>query len=249
MVEKGLIFWLGASLGSFINVLVGRFGKKKEIDIGGRSRCDFCDRPLSWWENIPLLSFLLLRGRCRTCHSPIPRRYFLVELITGLLFLLMAHYQMESISYFIVTLLIIIFLFDLDYQIIPDWATLSLVVITIVEQCFRNSGAPILKFFLTGLAAAAFFLFLHLITKGRGMGLGDVKFAFFMGFFLGPAKTILALYLAFLTGAIVGVILILIKRKRFGQQIAFGPFLIGATLISWIEGESLINFLLKWINF
>jgi len=272
LAAKVLVFWLGASVGSFINVLVGRFGKKKAVDVAGRSKCDYCCRQLEWWENIPIISFLFLRGRCRTCHSPIPWEYPLVELATGIIYLLIFNFPANSfavlaggpadslailaggqfwrlgLELMIATLLIVVFLFDLHYQIIPDWATLSLIGLTLVYHYSLNSNFYLLTSILTGLAAAAFFLALHLITRGRGMGLGDVKFSFFMGFFFGPTKTAAALYLAFLTGAIIGVILILGKKKKFGQQIAFGPFLVAATFIIWIKGEEVINLLLKWLN-
>jgi len=250
----GVIFLLGASVGSFLNVLVGRFGEKGKVDLSGRSYCDSCRRQLRWWENIPLISFLALRGRCFRCHSPIPREYFLVELVMGLVYLLAAH-QFLSLDFqflnlklvlelLIITFLAIVFLFDFHYQIIPDWAVFSLVILACGYHYLNSSIFQLLKLVLTGLVAAGFFFFLYLVTRGRGMGFGDVKLAFFLGFFLGPARTILALYWAFLTGAVVGVILVLSRRYRWRQPIAFGPFLVTGGLLSWWWGEMVINYLL-----
>ncbi|MFH1561735.1 MAG: prepilin peptidase [Patescibacteria group bacterium] len=230
-----LVAVVGLALGSFLNVLVGRF-EKKQTSLTGRSYCDSCSRQLLWWENIPLLSFLFLRGKCRTCHQSIPFRYFLVELTTGLMFLfLFWRYWLAGWPVFlylaIAWCLLAIFLFDWDYQIIPDRLVVALLVLT-VPLVFQSG--LLLNNLLVGLIAFGFLLFLHLITKGKGMGLGDVKLAFFIGFFLGFPRTIWAFYIAFLTGAVLGVILILLKRKKFGQTIAFGPFLILGVFLAWL---------------
>jgi len=246
-----LAFLFGLSVGSFINVLVWRFNKKKKW-FQGRSVCDHCQRKLNWWENVPLLSFLFLRGRCRTCHSPIPFEYPLMELVTGLIYLLVTWHFSPSglfltVCYLItVSLLIAIFVFDLHYRIIPDWAIVSLVVICLIINAFN--GVDLISYLISGLSFSFFFLFLYLITRKKGMGFGDVKFSFFMGFFLGWPKIVVSFYLAFLTGAIFGVILILLKKKKFGQQIAFGPFLVGATLISWFWGEKIVNIAIKCLK-
>lgn len=255
LLFRALVFGLGTAVGSFLNVVVWRSLKRgsgqgdkksqKKLDwLRGRSLCDHCGQQLKWWENIPIVSFLLLRGRCRTCHSPIPWEYLLVELGTGVVYLLTWKFAISStnillsiIYYLLSTILIAVFLFDLHYQIIPDWAVGGLIVLTF----FLHLGGIWGNYLLTGLVSAAFFLFLHLITRGRGMGLGDVKFSFFIGFFLGFPKAVLGFYLAFLTGAVLGVILILLKKKKFGQQIAFGPFLVLATFVSWFWGEKMLE--------
>jgi len=245
---RALIFVLGTAVGSFLNVLVWRSGRRKKW-ILERSVCDHCGRRLEWWENIPIISFLFLRGRCRTCRSPIPWEYPIVELVTGIIFFLInfqfpiSNFQFPDLIlhltlYTMAVFLIAIFLFDLHYQIIPDWAVAILIGLSGITQLINFQ---FFQYVLIGFAAAAFFLLLHLITRGRGMGLGDVKFAFFMGFFLGFPKIIFAFYLAFLTGAMTGVILILNKRKKFGQRISFGPFLVLATFITWFWGEQLVR--------
>lgn len=244
-----VIFILGTVVGSFVNVVVGRFGQEKKW-WQGRSFCDECRHVLKWWENIPIVSYLILKGRCLTCHSPIPLEYTLVELTTGLVFVLTFLHSSTALATLlncsVATLLILIFLFDLHYQIIPDWCILGLIGLAVLINLggSRFSSGTIrgfLSLVLTGLGASLFFLLLHLITRGRGMGLGDVKYTFFMGLFLGWPKIIIGLYTAFLTGAIIGVILILMNKKKFGQQISFGPFLVFGTFVSWFWGEELIS--------
>jgi prepilin signal peptidase PulO-like enzyme (type II secretory pathway) len=270
-----ICFIFGTVVGSFVNVIVSRFGKERKW-WQGRSYCDNCQRQLKWWENIPIFSYLFFGGRCRTCHSPIPFEYPLVELATGVFYsFIIYHFKFENILLItrpqrfacmagvavyllLVTLLIIVFLYDLHYQIIPDWAVLGLVssalLIRILNHPELVSGSLSLRFrnefgmtILIGLASSVFFLILHLITRGRGMGLGDVKFAFFMGFFLGWPEILAAFYIAFLTGAVAGVILILMNKKKFGQHLAFGPFLVLATIVVWFFGGQLINWAQKFI--
>ena len=220
-----MLFLLGLCLGSFINCLVYRLNHGLS-PLVGRSFCPQCKHQLAWRDNIPLISFILLRGKCRYCHSPISVQYPLVELATGILTVSIFNFQFSIINLLIVYALIAIFVSDLRYGTIPDEIVLPAIGLSLFKANF-----------LAGLGAAGFFLALVLITRGQGMGLGDVKLAALMGLFLGYPKIILALYLAFLTGAFFGVILILLKKKRFGEHIPFGPFLTTSTIIAIFWGE------------
>jgi len=256
-----LLFILGLSIGSFINCVVDRKGIAF-----GRSYCDHCQKTLTWLDNIPLLSFALLRGKSRCCKKRISLRHPLVEVATGVVFGM--GYVVCGIGgtggirdigeilflIFISSALILIFVFDWQYQIIPDQITFSMVVITIIYRLFpyfpftsqeslSTSLEATSEVFLVALGAMGFFLFLYLITKGKGMGFGDVKFAFLMGLLLGWPGILVALYFAFLTGAGVGVILILLSKKEFGQHIPFGPFLVGGTFVSLFWGEKILGYL------
>jgi leader peptidase (prepilin peptidase)/N-methyltransferase len=244
------IFIFGLSIGSFLNVLIYRL--PRSLKLTGRSFCPTCKKKISWYDNIPVISYLFLRGKCRKCHSPISWQYPAVELVTGILFILVAylisfdnHYWIiELLSYWvIVSALIVIFFIDLKHQIIPDQVIYPAIVITFLFQTYSLQLA-IYSYFLAALGASLFFLILYLVTRGKGMGFGDVKLAVLMGLILGPQRLILALYLAFLTGALIGVILILAKKKRFGEQIPFGPFLSGATIIALFWGETMV----KWLT-
>lgn len=220
----------GLAVGSFLNVLIDRLPRGRNV-ITGRSTCDYCGKTLRWFELIPLISFLVQRGRCRRCHKKLSWQYPIVELATA------AGFIFFTPSYWIIfSSLLVIFVADLKYQIIPD----SMVVLGVIGVL-----GVIRENFIAGIGASAFFLFLWLVTHGKGMGLGDVKLAFLMGLLLGFPNIIIASYLAFLTGAGVGVILILLGKKKLKEKIAFGPFLVTGTIIAYFFGNTLI----VWWNY
>jgi prepilin signal peptidase PulO-like enzyme (type II secretory pathway) len=246
-----LLFLLGLAFGSFLNCLVYRINREDNLRglLKGRSYCPRCKKQLLWFDNIPLLSFIFLKGRCRWCHSPIGVHYPLVELTTGIITLVVYQFstiytnQIYNLQFTIYNLLIAyalvaIFISDLQYRTIPDQITYPAILISLI---FLISQYPsiLISNLLSGLGAAGFFFLLVLLTRFRGMGLGDVKLAGLMGLFLGFPKVVVALYLAFLTGATAGVILILLGKKKFKSQISFGPFLVLATLITWFWGEKI----------
>ncbi|MBL7158908.1 prepilin peptidase [Candidatus Microgenomates bacterium] len=282
------LFNFGLCVGSFLNVLIYRLPNELS-PLKGRSFCPQCKHQLAWKDNLPLLSFFWLRAKCRYCHSPISWQYPVVEMTTGILFLLiglgffrelgrleMLRGSLIGLGYllFIISSLIVIFFADLKYQIIPDKIVYPAMIIAgifnssakggprfagqflISNQFSRLSslgseaigGQAIFNYLLAGLGAGGFFLTLFLLTRGKGMGFGDVKLAFLMGLILGFPKIMVALYLSFLTGALVGVILILLKKKRFGQHIPFGPFLVGGTFVSMFYGNQILEWFLKILN-
>lgn len=234
---------LGLLNGSFTAVVVtrlrisGAFSWKQTLGLDNkRSICDSCKRQLCWWENIPVASFVFLKGRCRTCHSPIPFWFLLAELFSGLTFLLTYlywqknfinlenHWLILAILFLIASLLVITFWVDLFYKFIFDELVIILTLLALGYHLLLNND--LLSFFLSGLSSAGFFLFLYLITKGRGMGLGDVKLSFFLGFFLGLLPSIIGYYFAFFTGAIYGLGIMVLKGKSIKTAVPFGPFLI-----------------------
>jgi len=221
----------GLAVGSFLNVLIDRLPKGLDV-IAGRSHCDYCKKNLRWFELIPILSFVFQRGTCRRCHKKLSWQYPLVEIATGVGFVLLA----PSYWYWLIfSSLLVIFVADLKYQIIPD----SMVVMGVIGVigAIGVTGENI----LAGAGVSAFFLLLWLVTRGKGMGFGDVKLAFLMGLLLGFPNIIIASYLAFLTGAGAGVILILLGKKKLKEKIAFGPFLVAGTVIARIWGQQLIE--------
>lgn len=256
----------GLSFGSFLGMAVSRLEKmispsKKKLAISlfsGRSFCDNCKNKLKWWENVPTISFLALKGKCRCCHSPIPFWYLLIELATAAAFLLTFLFWQNNflafgfsslvilLVYFLISLLLIFILFfDWRVLIIPDEAVVALLGLTLVEKLIV--GFSLVNLY-SSLGAFIFLFLLFLLTKGKGMGFGDVKFALFMGFFLGWPEILVAFYLAFLTGSLVGVIMILAKKAKFKQKIAFGPFLVLATFAGWWWGENIFAFVLRWLK-
>lgn len=232
-----VLFILGICIGSFLNCIIYRL--PHNLSVTGRSLCPACHKHIRWYDNIPLVSFANLRGKCRFCHSPISLLYPVVELLTGILFLVISFKlgvgDIVTLAYhfFIIASLIVIFFTDLRYGVIPDKITYPAIVITFIFLVRQLADPNILiSSLFSAVATSLFFFLLNRITRGRGMGLGDVKLAFLMGLFLGFPKIIIALYASFLTGAIVSLILILIGKKRFGQTIPFGPFLVLGTIIA-----------------
>lgn len=241
-------FIFGLAVGSFLNSVVYRLETKESI-IKTRSYCPYCKKTLSWFELIPLMSFILQRGRCRKCHKKISLQYPLVELTTGILFTLCGWYFFPDILHstfyiLVVSCLIIIFVYDLKHSIIPNEIVYSGIIVAILYRLFRDLG-QFLNPLVAALVAGAFFFLIILISRGKWMGMGDVKLAVFMGLVLGWPKILLALFLAFLVGAFVSIILMILKKKTLKSQIPFGPFLALSTIIAIFWGNVLIDWYLN----
>src|SRR3989344_5795433 len=240
-----ILFIFGLIIGSFLNVLIDRLPKDKDI-VFERSHCDHCKTKLSPLDLIPIFSYFFLGGKCRYCRKKISIRNPIIEIISGLAFVILYRLIYPDLPMLIyqlaiVGLLIAVFAIDLKESIIPDKLVIFLVVLTLIFRLlFEPKG--IIMDVLAGVSFAFFFIILILITRGRGMGLGDVKFAFFMGLYLGFIKLIAAFYLAFLTGAIVSLILVIGRRKTFKSAIPFGPFLVSAAIISQFYGLQILNY-------
>lgn len=251
------IFLLGLSIGSFVNVLIYRT-LKGESPWFGRSYCDNCERQLNWFENIPVLSYLVLRGKCRTCKTKISWTYPLVEAITGLLFVWWATlgfaffeltrapllYMQPTFWLFVGILLVVIFFADFMHGIIPDFAVIALGLASLLYRGFLvYEGAMQIADFklalISGFVAFAFFLSLFVGTKGRGMGFGDVKFSLVMGFLLGYPKVLPGFFISFVLGGLVSMIMLAGGKKKFGQTLPFGPFLIVGLVLSLIWGNEI----------
>ena len=224
-----LRFLLGLCVGSFLNVLADRLPKGQDV-LWGRSRCDHCHRTLRWFELIPIVSFVSQGGRCRRCHKRLSFQYPIVELVVGLGFMYL------PVQYWIIfSGLLVIVVSDLKYQIIPD----SMVALAAIASFLSSFHI------LTGSASMALFWAIWRITRGRGMGFGDVKLAGVLGLFLGFPLILFALYAAFLTGAVAGVILMMTGRKTLKSKIAFGPFLVFGTALALVLQTTFKNI---WTN-
>jgi len=239
----------GLCVGSFANVVIDR--TRREKSLGGFSACPRCGHRLRPLDLIPVVSFFMLRGQCRYCRKPISWQYPLVELAMGGIFLLIARFSVFSsapgffssqpswffLQFFLAACLLIIFVFDLRYYLIPD----AFVI-------FGFFGAVFYRFFfslsfadgLWGLlAVAGFFGLLYLVSSGKWIGLGDAKLGVFLGFLLGLRLSVLMLMLAYVSGALVGIILVLAKRRKLSGTLPFGTFLTAATLAAMLWGEGL----------
>ena len=228
------LFVLGLIFGSFANVLIWRI--PQGLSIGGRSICRKCKGKIAWFDNIPLISFILLKGKCRNCKSKISLRYPLVELLTGVVFVfvyLKFAYSYQALFLLLLSpILISIFFIDLDHQIIPDELIFPGLIIVFLYFLLSPITYTLYASLFAGFLASTFLLILYFITSGRGMGLGDVKFALLGGMVAGLANLFTWFFIAFLTGAVVGCILILVKKCGLKSKIAFGPFLIIALFLT-----------------
>jgi leader peptidase (prepilin peptidase)/N-methyltransferase len=214
-----LIFVFGAVIGSFLNVVVLRYGTGESI-LRGKSRCFSCGKDLVWYELIPILSFFIQKRRCRVCGAKISWQYLTVEVMTGVLFLLIFHQvsvpQFSKLFYLwtIVSLLIVVAVYDFRHKIVPNkivWLFNGLVFGYLVLEFvlkFKIENLKLAVDLLGGFCFSAFFAFSWLVSRGRWMGLGDAKLALGLGWFLGFPKTALAFLFSFWLGAIFSILLL-----------------------------------------
>ena len=239
------VFLLGLCLGSFLNVCIYRIPQGRSIVKPG-SACMKCGHRLAWWENIPLVSFIILRGRCTACGEGISLQYPLVETLTGLIILLLWRKFNLTPDFFIyscfVATLIIITFIDLEHQIIPDILSLPMIAIGLISSFFLaeiNWHDSIIGVLLGGgslyLVAGGYYL----ITHNEGMGGGDIKLLAMIGAFLGWKAIPLVIFISASIGSVTGVSLILIQRAGRHTAIPYGPFLAFAALISLLYGREL----------
>lgn len=257
-----LVFALfGLIVGSFLNVLILRRGKER---LSGRSKCPYCGKKISWYDNIPVLSWLLLGGRCRHCGGNISLQYPAVEILTAIIFALIGGASVDILSRLvalpIAALLIAIAVHDLKTTIIPDPWVYTFAAMTFLAQLASSFIFPAqsLRDLFLALAAGPIATFplgvLFLISHGRWMGLGDVKLALGIGWLLGPIFGFVAVMFAFMIGALVSVLILLplpaiagvlqrwgiahsLSRRSYTMksEIPFGPFLIASCLFIWLS--------------
>jgi len=254
------VFLFGLIVGSFLNSVIYRL-QTGESFLFKRSYCPHCQHTLNWQDLIPVLSFLILRGKCRYCQKPISLQYPLVELATGFLFVSFFIFHFSFLIYLITCFLIIIFVYDLKHYIIPDKVIYPAIAIAVLSRLFeilnfshwnliRNwkleigNLQPLINPLSSAFLASLFFLVIVLISRGKWMGVGDIKLAFLMGLILGWPDVLVALFLAFFIGAIIGIGLILTGKKTLKSEIPFGPFLVTATFLAIFFGQQIITWYL-----
>jgi leader peptidase (prepilin peptidase)/N-methyltransferase len=237
---------LGSIIGSFLNVCIVRIPKSMSI-VMPASHCPACHKPIRFYDNIPLLSYILLKGTCRFCKAPISFRYFLVELLTPLLLLLFyARYGLSvslACAFIFAAALIVITFIDLAHQIIPDVISLPGIPLFFICSFFVPWVSPAQSFWgiLTGGGILyAFAAGYKLLAKKEGMGGGDIKLLAMIGAFLGWQGALVALVLAACAGSIIGIIMIIYKGKNLKYAIPFGPFLALGALCALLFGQELI---------
>lgn len=259
LVVVGGLF--GFIVGSFSNALIWRMHSGESI-VKGRSHCVHCGHTLAWYDLIPMVSFVMLRGHCRYCAVPISLQYPLVEVLNAALLAFITWHALQFINpstdfifYIVYTVflaivfsgLLVILVYDLKHYLIPDNVLFPL---TLVSGVWYGVGTIFFDFYTgpemlnaayAALIALSFFLVLFLVSAGRWMGFGDVKLAFFMGLFLGYPAILVALFFAFTSGAIIGVALIALKMKTIKSQVPFGPFLIAGTFVAFFWSNQIVS--------
>lgn len=240
----------GALVGSFLNVCIFRLPKEESIIWPG-SHCPHCKKPIKFYDNIPLISYLLLKGRCRYCKGSISLQYPLVEGITALSSLFLIIKFGPSLSYLFyfafVAALIVITVIDLYHQIIPDAISLPgigvglLASLIIPQITFSNSLIGIL---LGGGSLFIVATFYQWLFKREGMGGGDIKLLAMIGAFLGWKAVLLTILLSSLIGSMTGILMMVVKGKDFKYAIPFGPFLSLGAVISLFYGEEIVRWYL-----
>jgi len=246
-----ILFILGTIIGSFLNVVIYRL-KHEQSFLKGRSYCPHCRKTLGFWDLVPIFSFIFLRGRCRYCGQKISWQYPLVELATGLAFLLpYLQFDLTPRFYFTAVIscfLIIIFVYDWRYYLILDEVVVPAIVLAVIFAIFFAPN-QFADYLWGGIIGGGFFLIQYLVSSGKWIGGGDIRLGLLMGLVLGVGKVLLALFIAYLLGALVSVILLAVKKKTMKSQIPFGTFLSLATVIALLYGDQLIAWYKTFIGF
>lgn len=237
-----VVFLFGLVIGSFINVVIARWNTG--MTLGGRSRCFSCSKTLRAGELVPVLSFLIQRGRCKRCKAKISWQYPAVELLTGLVFVAVFSKTIGlfAAALFLIAfcLLIVISVYDIKHTIIPDPLAYLLIAIGLIATCLplAQGQLPALEDLLAGPALAAPFAALWLVSRGRWMGLGDAKLMLGIGWLVGFQMGLAAFMLAFWIGAVGGVLMLLLGRRHLTMksEIPFGPFLALGSFLAFFFG-------------
>lgn len=239
------VFVFGLIIGSFLNCLIWRLYKDESLS--GRSYCPKCRHMIAWYDNIPLLSFLLLRGKCRHCRAKISWQYPLIELVTAVLFLVT--FRADSLNpqftllllrdWFLIITLLIVFVYDFRWQLVPlrvVWFLGALIaILNIALGIFWGT-----ELFYIALGAA-FFLIQYLLTKKKGIGEGDIWLGALLGAaFPSGAHFLMIMVISYGLGAIVSLILVSKMKKSWKSRIALGPFLVLGAIITLIWGEPIL---------
>jgi leader peptidase (prepilin peptidase) / N-methyltransferase len=244
-----LIFIYGITLGSFFNVVGLRVPMKKSI-VSPRSSCPTCGHQLRAWELIPVLSYIIQKGKCRGCQSRISPIYLVTELITGILFVMAPYFfgwnSELFVAWTLISLFMIIFVSDIHYMLIPDKILFVFAGIFLFERFFWPL-TPWWDSLLGGMTGFVLLLVIAIVSKG-GMGGGDVKLFALIGFVLGTKLLILSFFLATLYGAFFGVIALLLKLVKRREPIPFGPFIVAGTLTAYFYGNEVIQHYVRFIS-
>ncbi len=245
-----IIFTIGLVIGSFSNVCIYRIPRNESLVWPG-SHCPKCSKQIKFYDNIPLISYIILKGKCRNCGEPIPLQYPIVELATGLFYLALYLFyglQLIALVYMILcSVLIIISFIDLKVEIIPDTISLPFIVIGFLLSFFLRNINPLdsmLGIITGGGSLLLVAIFGSKLFKKEAMGGGDIKLAAMIGAFFGWKLTLLSLFLSFFLGSIIGIIVLAASKDKSNNIIPFGPFIALGAMISMFWGNAIIHWYL-----
>ena len=255
LLNSFLVFFLGIILGSFANVCIHRLPKNKQVIIG-RSFCPKCKRKINWYDNLPLFSFLILKMKCRNCNKKISPRYFIVELLTGITFLII-YLSFNSLVtliflYVLSLILIMIFFIDLENFIIPDVLNFSIMFLALLKNFLPNLNTSFVQEInqsiiggIVGYLSIWIIIFLYkTIKKIDGMGLGDAKLIAGIGLLFGWQSIPFVLFISSVLGLIFVIPSLLSKKKNMRSEIPFGPFIIASSIVYFTFGDYLYSLIL-----
>lgn len=247
-----IVFVFGLMAGSFLNAVIHRLHSGQPI-VSDRSRCVYCGHQLNALDLVPLLSFIVLGGKCRYCRKKISWQYPVVELATASAFVLAAiNYGLQItdhrfwIDLIFICTFIVIAVYDFKHYLILDKVVFPMLVLSLAVNIYSGS---LMTGILGAISLSGFFLLQYGISKGRWIGLGDVKLGLLLGSVLGFNLGILNLVLSYFSGAIVGTILIIFGKKRLKSHMPFGTFLAFSAIITMLYGRIILDWYLKLIGF
>jgi prepilin signal peptidase PulO-like enzyme (type II secretory pathway) len=251
------IFIFGACIGSFLNAWIWRLHREESM-IGRRSYCPKCKTQIKNLDLLPVLSFLFLGGKCRSCKQPISWQYPLVEVAVGTLFIIAFKTVVNNIGsdllsqitlwtyWYFIAILIVIFVFDLKYYLILDKVTLPAIVLIFLINLLL--GAGLINLLLGAIIGGGFFWIQHYISGGKWVGGGDIRLGALIGVMLGWHGTLITLLLAYVSGAAVGIGLLAARKKKMSSKVPFGTFLSAAAIITLLWGEQILEWYLGMIG-
>ena len=279
MIEALFLFLLGSAIGSFLNVLIYRYEPGASVfgrHLGGRSLCPRCKKKLSWYELLPIISFIIQRGKCRHCKQNISFQYPVVEIIAGLIVMTIPQIIGDASGVFIFVTAFLVLLtasvIDIRHYVIPDALTIIVALLGVIRTAlisiepgsialvpgsflgsyayiFSFTNNPLIANFSAAIVSGVFFATVILFSKGKAMGWGDAKLAFAIGLLIGWPDTIMALMIAFIIGAIIGIYMLTVKTKKLKDALPFGPFIaIGVAVVVYF-GHNIISAYFDMLNF
>lgn len=284
LIELGL-FLIGLAFGSFLNVITLRYSPERGFynrkHFSGRSMCPHCHKILSWYELIPLASYLIQMGKCRTCQARLTVQYPIVELTSALIFVfvpltlkniflvVVPNFQALLITGSIIWIAVLMFLLaafiiDLRHYIIPNSVNLTVFIVGLAwivigwfsgafsnvygtsflkqySAIFPSFSSAIANHLLGAVVALLFFIIIYIATRGRAMGMGDVKLITALGLLFGWPDIVVIVLLSFIIGAVISVFLLAFKKKSMTDKIPFGPFIVVSTAIVFFFGAGLMS--------